>query len=260
MYGPPSFIPRDMLRVWLSIWSIGSYVTIGKPNCGTWLSSNSLSPATYIKHAAEKGKPVRSKRGMYRIVDVFSHAKANGLTLLPKGRLVIEPSEELKIIKRDIQLLNVERSSLLNEVDVLNKSITKLTRDRDRLERIVDGISCHSMSLHKMSVLLTGKNLLSAKEIIKHRQKLSESAIVGVYFLIKSRTIVYVGQSIDIRRRIVDHTKDKDFDSFSFLECRKEELSIYESLYIHVFKPTLNGHAPVSLDRLVSLATKGQLI
>lgn len=80
---------------------------------------------------------------------------------------------------------------------------------------------------------------------------------VGVYFLIKSGRIVYVGQSVQVATRIESHKNTKDFDSFSFITCDVRELDYLESFYIFKFSPPLNGRmsngaisAPLSFDEI----------
>lgn len=70
--------------------------------------------------------------------------------------------------------------------------------------------------------------------------------MIGIYFLLKDKEIVYVGQSIDIDRRIKDHSYNgKDFDSFEYIECDKSDLTRLETLYIVKFQPMLNKIIPL---------------
>lgn len=63
--------------------------------------------------------------------------------------------------------------------------------------------------------------------------------MVGIYFLKKEDEIVYVGQSINIHRRVEQH-KDKDFDDYSFIECEKSLLDCTEEFYILKCNPKYN--------------------
>ena len=75
---------------------------------------------------------------------------------------------------------------------------------------------------------------------------------VGLYFLIKDKEVVYVGQTIDIFGRVAKHRRlGKEFDSFSFIPCddpaKRDEL---ESTYILALAPWMNlsmGRKPVKL-------------
>lgn len=65
---------------------------------------------------------------------------------------------------------------------------------------------------------------------------------MGIYFLIKSNEVVYVGQSVDVYSRIAKHRSDgKDFDSFAFLQCERNMLNDLESLYISALVPFMNS-------------------
>jgi predicted GIY-YIG superfamily endonuclease len=62
----------------------------------------------------------------------------------------------------------------------------------------------------------------------------------GIYFLIKGKEIVYVGQSIHIPRRLKEHRKGKDFNRIFFIKCRPGDLDDLEKYYIREFVPRLN--------------------
>lgn len=62
----------------------------------------------------------------------------------------------------------------------------------------------------------------------------------GVYFLIKSGKIVYVGQSRSVYSRIMTHGKEKDFDRALFLRVPESRLNQIEAAFIGLLKPALN--------------------
>lgn len=64
--------------------------------------------------------------------------------------------------------------------------------------------------------------------------------LVGIYFLIKEDVIVYIGQSINLAARLLEHERTKDFDSYTFIPCDSAQLPDMEALYILKFKPSLN--------------------
>lgn len=66
----------------------------------------------------------------------------------------------------------------------------------------------------------------------------------GIYFLIKSGEIVYVGKSVNIPGRISGHKKGKDFDYVSVFECKKENLDYFELAYCLKYRPALNKTIP----------------
>jgi predicted GIY-YIG superfamily endonuclease len=61
----------------------------------------------------------------------------------------------------------------------------------------------------------------------------------GIYFLIKSKKIVYIGQTKRFPKRIYEHP-DKEFDSYKFIYCKKEMLIHYEQRWIRFFRPKYN--------------------
>lgn len=77
--------------------------------------------------------------------------------------------------------------------------------------------------------------------------------ICGIYFLVSSGEIVYVGQSVNILVRLGAHIKEKEFDSIAYLPAEAHELDFVESYFIHALRPRLNGSAPYSLERLLSV-------
>lgn len=79
-------------------------------------------------------------------------------------------------------------------------------------------------------------------QIVKTALPANESLSIGfVYFLINDGEVVYVGQTIHLMPRIASHKRDKDFDSYNFIECKASELDLIESFYIHALSPRLNG-------------------
>lgn len=65
-----------------------------------------------------------------------------------------------------------------------------------------------------------------------------------VYFLLKNKKIVYVGQTTNGLNRIKQHLLDcnKDFDDFKILKCDESELEELESNYIIKYNPIYNKH------------------
>lgn len=71
-----------------------------------------------------------------------------------------------------------------------------------------------------------------------------EASSVGIYFLFKNNRCVYVGQSIKVHQRVTEHRTRKahlkDFDSYSWVTCRRDQLSELERFYIEKLNPKLN--------------------
>lgn len=62
----------------------------------------------------------------------------------------------------------------------------------------------------------------------------------AVYFLIKDGEIMYVGETTNIFWRIASHLLVRQFDSFSYIPCKKERLRKLEARYIQEFQPVWN--------------------
>lgn len=82
-----------------------------------------------------------------------------------------------------------------------------------------------------------------------------------IYFLIRDEAIVYVGQTVDLTRRINEHKREgkKDFDSFSSASVKGRDLDKVESLCILYYRPIYNERVdrevniPLSKSSLISL-------
>jgi hypothetical protein len=112
----------------------------------------------------------------------------------------------------------------------------------------------HEEKMNVISCQLTNRALLSQDEIVKTAIPWEQSS--GVYFLIAGDQIVYVGQSVNVYSRIAQHSKL--FDRYAYIPCSVDVMDRLESLYIHCFRPPLNGNmnsveknAPIRLDKLL---------
>lgn len=75
--------------------------------------------------------------------------------------------------------------------------------------------------------------------------------MIGIYFLIKNKKVIYIGQTKNWARRLYEHKK-KGFDSTRFMVCDKSKLRDYEVRWIRKFKPELNTNigGPSKLIRI----------
>lgn len=134
---------------------------------------------------------------------------------------------------------------------------------RDDLKREIKELEAKRNGLHQLELInetafkLTGKSLLREEEIVNAAN--TWDLAIGVYFLIDTGKVVYVGQSTNVYARIASH-HDKVFDSFAFMPCDKTVLDNLESLYIHILRPALNGtyvhgakNAPIKLEKLIGV-------
>jgi hypothetical protein len=66
----------------------------------------------------------------------------------------------------------------------------------------------------------------------------------GIYFLIRERRIVYVGQSVNVTYRIGSHHPKIKFDHVAFHFCQRKELDVLEAYYIKTLAPEHNVLCP----------------
>lgn len=64
----------------------------------------------------------------------------------------------------------------------------------------------------------------------------------GIYFLFDKDDLIYIGESVSIHNRLIQHYKNKRFDSYS---CMIGMPGLYrkeiEAFYIHKYEPVLNA-------------------
>lgn len=78
------------------------------------------------------------------------------------------------------------------------------------------------------------------------------ASISGVYFLCRDGTVVYVGQSTDVYRRVLDHRCSgiKGFNSAYFWPVPRPDLDRIEGAFIRLLKPRFNGNpGPATNDQ-----------
>ena len=93
----------------------------------------------------------------------------------------------------------------------------------------------------KMEILVTDEIYpqdLKRNKIPKHLKYFEQQ---GVYFLWNSKTLIYVGKSTNIRRRLIEHKRAKKFTSYSFIPIDDvDKMSLLEAYFIVKYKPKLN--------------------
>jgi len=63
----------------------------------------------------------------------------------------------------------------------------------------------------------------------------------GVYFLVQNQEIAYIGQSVHTASRLINHSREKEFNAAFFLPVPACELDRIEGALIRFFEPPLNG-------------------
>lgn len=81
---------------------------------------------------------------------------------------------------------------------------------------------------------------------------------IGVYLLKKAGEVVYVGQTVNVKKRLGEHRRrGVDFDSFEVIETPMEALKRTESEYILKHRPPLNGRESKYGGRVFYASTGG---
>lgn len=216
----PDFIPQEQFRAYLSGNELNKCARVG----GIFVTS-------YVARCEREGRPLPHKMRhgckRWRLLDVVARARADCLP--------VEPPTEVAV-SRDIATLVAERDALKAEI------ATKK----------------HALAIQAASLKLTGATLLDEAEIAAARLPLPNRC--GVYFLLRGASVVYVGQSVKVFSRVLEHMATKDFDGFAYVPCDPKALDALESLYIHSLRPELNGkwqngpgmHAPLRLDKILA--------
>jgi hypothetical protein len=166
----------------------------------------------------------------------------------PEERKVIA-AKSVATRQKNIREREAQRVADMERRDSLKCEIKALEAKRNELHRLE--------LVNETALKLTGKSLLREDEIVSAAN--IWDLATGVYFLIDTGKVVYVGQSTNVYARIASH-HDKVFDSFAFMPCNKKVLDNLESLYIHILRPALNGthvhgtkHAPIALEKLIGV-------
>lgn len=73
----------------------------------------------------------------------------------------------------------------------------------------------------------------------------------GIYFLCKNDKIQYIGQSVNVASRVMQHIREgmKDFDNVFFITCNVSRLTELESSLIKYLTPPLNKKDNLNLNQ-----------
>jgi hypothetical protein len=79
----------------------------------------------------------------------------------------------------------------------------------------------------------------------------------GVYFLFDAGELVYIGQGLQVPRRVDEHCRKMMFDSWSWLPVPQDRLTQVEAYLIRKFKPRLNvTHAGPRRGKELAMTTR----
>lgn len=162
--------------------------------------------------------------------------------------------DELKAILPETSFTNLQHLLMLrSKIDTLKKSYeAAIVATGNQLYRD-EVIEDHMITLYKFlknndvvgrSILVEAagynSNQLSycaRNETQMHPRK----GIHCVYLLLKENQVVYIGRSSNLKARLKQHKKDKDFDSSQFYRCESfNDSRDLEAVLIQQHRPTLN--------------------
>ena len=63
--------------------------------------------------------------------------------------------------------------------------------------------------------------------------------LIGVYFLLSGKSIVYIGKTTNIVARMYGHN-EKKYDRFRLIVCDEGVIDLYEKRWISKFQPAYN--------------------
>ena len=140
--------------------------------------------------------------------------------------------------------------SLIKEFDLSEHQIKKSIHRTSMDENVV---SHETLEIFREKGL--PKYIILEKEQIVSNAEKRFSVILGVYFLIADREIVYVGQSQNILDRLGKHHLEGriNFDEYFILPCEKEDLVNLETIYIRKFNPKYNQQNDLRVNVLMNL-------
>ena len=129
---------------------------------------------------------------------------------------------------------------LSNQIKHQKKEIRLLKNKNTRLQARIDKVlfRWHEWTSKKLKSSTIHKQLRdedSSIQILYYKQKL----LSGVYLLACKNEIVYVGQSVNIHRRIENHTHIK-YDTVYYIPVTGDHRLVLEAYWIKKLKPLYN--------------------
>ena len=235
----PYFVKQSDFRRWLPASAISRVIYLnGKPVASAlakWESSGRPLKYKLISwvNAGASGKTTKG----YRILDIVARARAECIE-------ITESENKTKDVKMHDASKRVVR--LLEQACQLRKECKELNAQREQMAL--------AAGFDELLTAIDSRSMLTEAQVVSGR--ISFEKLSGVYFLIKNEKVVYVGQSVNVAARIHSHIGAKDFDSYAWVKVPSHNLNVVESLYIHHFRPHLNGNAPISFEGLISHASR----
>jgi hypothetical protein len=169
-------------------------------------------------------------------------------------RAIVEKSIATR--KRNKEAREKANKNILEKQNIIYNLETKIKTLESKLA-LLEAVGAIGL----VSSGLPAQRLLMEIEIVKAATPWEE--VCGIYFLVEGNEIVYIGQSVNVYNRVTVH-KEKKFSRCAYVECSHDNLDLMESLYIHFFRPKLNGVqgnglmcAPIPASELMDVLNRG---
>jgi hypothetical protein len=232
--------------------------TDGRSVYGFILKKERAGLISFIPHINRVGNRAHKSHLWYGqdILNVLSirdrDKKEPGLTINPADPTQSIISKIVKVSsKKDIVNIVEQSINLQKENSLLQEYIKKIQTQLYELSEQNKKIS-HELAIREN---LTRRITTEIIEFITNNEKevywfkLSLEQACGVYLLKHNESVVYVGQSVSIPNRIIQHAKDgKVFDKVVIVPCPPEDLDEKEMFLIRLLKPPLNGQYKNTTD------------
>lgn len=142
-----------------------------------------------------------------------------------------------------------EEVYLFYENDIIN-SLEVEERKANQITEIVK-IQCYDQKVKPIDTVPI--EISNIKNLFKLPETLFCSGTC-IYFLCRNNKVVYVGQAENVHQRLIEHLKDKKFDSVFYIRIPGHQMTKYETALISYLKPEYNKTSTVSSAKRESLA------
>ena len=166
---------------------------------------------------------------------------------------ITETRKQLVAIVSNLAQEHARRTSAINKYNAEVEKIAKYGRRAIELAKTPLPVERENMPA--VSAAVKGKKAIYAvvNEAATDLPNIDGRAC-GIYFLLRDKEIVYIGQSVDCFSRVSSHARDKmkNFNRACYVPVPQKELDDIEATMIALFKPEHNSrgvtnHADESL-------------
>lgn len=159
-------------------------------------------------------------------------------------------------LREDLEAVRQVRVSIQRKAEEMERiyntacqNVDKLVNEYERIGALQARAAAALVLTPPASPQAPKRAIRAIKDTPRLREKLALSAtpvvnreVCGVYFLLRDREVVYVGQSVNVLGRLATHISDgtKRFDRWCYITAKKDELDELEGFYITLLRPEHN--------------------